>query len=92
MREVMLAGYASSPILEIQGPRMLRKDFIPGGKARYHLKDIATISHLASEAGIELPGFRAAATQLERLVELDGGDLDNSAVVTMIQRPRSPDG
>jgi 3-hydroxyisobutyrate dehydrogenase-like beta-hydroxyacid dehydrogenase len=85
----MLAGYAQSPILEMQGRRMLRHDFAPGGKARFHLKDIATISHLAHEAGIELPAFRAAATQIERLIEHGGGDLDNSAIVTMIERPPS---
>jgi 2-hydroxy-3-oxopropionate reductase len=88
MRDVMMAGYAASPILDVQGPRMLRHDFVPGGKARFHLKDIATISHLASEAGLDLPAFRAAASQIARLVERDGGDLDNSAIVTMIERPR----
>jgi len=85
VREVLLAGYAASPILEIQGPRMLRHDFAPGGKARYHLKDIAAIAELAREAGLDLPGFRAAARQFERLVDAGGADLDNSAVITVIE-------
>jgi 2-hydroxy-3-oxopropionate reductase len=89
VRDVLMAGYAASPILDVQGPRMLRQDFVPGGKARFHLKDIATISQLADEAGIELPAFRAAASQIQRLVANGGGDLDHSAVVTMIDRPRS---
>jgi 2-hydroxy-3-oxopropionate reductase len=87
IREVLLAGYAASPILEIQGPRMLRHEFAPGGKARYHMKDIVTISNLASEAGIDLPGFNAAAGQFKRLVGAGGGDLDNSAIITVIERP-----
>ena len=58
VREALLAGYGASPILEIQGPRMLKHDFAPGGKARYHLKDIAAISELAREAGLEPPGVR----------------------------------
>jgi 2-hydroxy-3-oxopropionate reductase len=89
VREALLAGYGASPILEIQGPRMIEHDFAPGGKARYHLKDIAAISQLADEAGLHLPGFRAAARQFERLVEAGGGDLDNSAVITVIEGDRA---
>jgi 2-hydroxy-3-oxopropionate reductase len=88
VREALLAGYGASPILEIQGPRMLEHNFVPGGRTRYHMKDIATISGLAEEAGLDLPGFRAAAGQFERLVEAGGGDLDNSAVVTIIEASR----
>ena len=90
VREVLLAGYAASPVLEIQGPKMLRRDFLPGGKARYHLKDIATIAELAEGAGLELAGFRAAAVLMERLVESGGGDLDNSAVITVVERVATP--
>ena len=85
VREVLSAGYAASPILDIQGPRMLKHDFAPGGRARFHLKDIATINWLARQAGIELPGFDAAARQFERLVERGGGDLDNSAIITVVE-------
>lgn len=85
VREALLGGYAASPILEIQGPRMLRHDFVPGGKARYHLKDIAAITDLAREAGVDLPGFSAAARQIERLVDAGGADLDDSAVITVIE-------
>lgn len=89
VREVLLAGYAASPILDIQAPRMLRHDFAPGGKARFHLKDIATIVSLASEAGLDLPGFNAAARQVQRLIDAGGGDLDNAALITLIE-PREP--
>ena len=93
VREVLLGGYGASPILEIQGPRMLRREFTPGGKARFHLKDIAAIAELAGEAGLELPVFDAAARQFERLVDSGGGDLDNSAVITLLDtRRRLPQG
>jgi 2-hydroxy-3-oxopropionate reductase len=87
VRDALMAGYAASPILEIQGPRMLERDFVPGGKARFHLKDIATINELARHAGLELPAYAATARQVERLVEAGGGDLDNSALITLL----SPD-
>lgn len=88
-REVLLGGYAASPILEIQGSRMLRRDFAPGGKARYHLKDIATIEELAREAGLDLPGFKVAACQIERLIGAGGADLDHSALITVVE-PGAP--
>lgn len=88
VREALLAGYASSPILELQGARMLRRDFVPGGKTAYHLKDISTIAKLASEAHIDLPAFNAAAGQIERLIDAGGADLDHSALITVLQRQR----
>ena len=85
VREVLLAGYAASPILEIQAPKMLRHDFAPGGRARFHIKDIVTIGGLAAEAGLKLPAFDAAARQVGRLIDAGGGDLDNSALITLLE-------
>ena len=85
--EALVGGYTSSPIMRDQGQRMLKRDFTPGGKSIYHVKDITTISRLAIEAGVDLPAFRAAARQIERLIDAGGGDLDNSAVITVIDVP-----
>jgi 2-hydroxy-3-oxopropionate reductase len=85
VREALLGGYARSPILEQQGARMLRGDFAPGGRAVYHLKDIASITRLAAEHELHLPAFRAAAAQVERLVSMGGGDLDHSALITALE-------
>ena len=84
VRDALMAGYAASPILDIQGPRMIERDFTPGGKAKFHLKDIATISELAHEVGLDLPAFNAAARQVERLIDAGGGELDNSALISAI--------
>jgi 2-hydroxy-3-oxopropionate reductase len=93
VRDVLLAGYAASPILQIQGPRMLRHDFTPGGVARFHLKDIEAIGALAEAGGIAVSGFRAAAELMGRLIANGGGGLDDSAVITVIEpatRRREP--
>lgn len=90
VREVLMGGYGASTILEIQGPRMIDQDFEPGGKARFHLKDIDAISALARDASLDLPVFTAAARQFERLVDAGGGDLDHSAVITVIDRGVAP--
>jgi 2-hydroxy-3-oxopropionate reductase len=86
VREALLGGYAASPILDIQGDRMLRRDFAPGGKAAYNLKDISTIREMASSAALDLPVFEAAAEQMLRLINEGGSDLDNSALITVVER------
>jgi 2-hydroxy-3-oxopropionate reductase len=83
-REVLLAGYAASPILAGQGERMLRRDFAPGGKARFNVKDAVTLVQVSAETGIPLPVFGAAAGYIDALVAAGGGDLDHSAIVTVI--------
>jgi 2-hydroxy-3-oxopropionate reductase len=91
VREALLGGFAASPILELHGDRMLRRDFVPGGRLRFHLKDIANIASLTEATGITLPVFAAAARQVERLVDAGGGDLDHSALITLLDGP-SPAG
>ena len=89
-RAVLTAGYADSPILRNQGRRMLAGDFAPGGKARFNLKDAAALAELSAEAGIALPVFDAAAGYIRTLVAAGGGDLDHSAIITVIGRPTTP--
>lgn len=86
VREALMGGYAAGPILDIQGDRMLRRDFAPGGRARYNLKDITTIRDLAAGAELDLPVFEAAAQQMLRLVSDGGGELDNAALITVVER------
>ena len=86
IREVLMSGLAASPILENQGLRMIERDFVPGGRCIFHLKDIATIRELATEAGLDLPVFDASAARMEQLVDACGGELDHSAIVTTVER------
>ena len=78
-----MGGYAASPMLDIQGPKVLDETYQPGGKAIFHAKDIATIEELSRHAGLELPLFQAIRGQFERLFASGGGDLDHSAVATL---------
>lgn len=89
VRAALLRGYAASRVLEQHGERMLNRDFAPGGKAKFNLKDIEAIRGLASSAGLELLAFEATAAQLIRLVDSGGGDLDNSALVTVVESSRA---
>lgn len=84
LREALLGGFASSRILEVHGARMLAGDYEPGGRARFHLKDIAVVEGLKAAGGSSTPAFDAAARQLERLVAQGGGDLDHAALRTLL--------
>jgi 2-hydroxy-3-oxopropionate reductase len=89
VRSALLGGYAASRVLELHGARMLERDFTPGGRAKFNLKDIDALASLADEHGLRLPAFQAAAGQLARLIDCGGGELDNSALITMLE-PATP--
>jgi 2-hydroxy-3-oxopropionate reductase len=84
-REALLAGYARSPVLEGQGLRMLTRDFAPGGRARFNLKDVAALAELSAATGVRTPVFDAAAAYIRALVDAGGGDLDHAAIVTVVE-------
>jgi 2-hydroxy-3-oxopropionate reductase len=84
VREAMLGGFASSRVLDTHGRRMLDGDFTPGGRARLHVKDVNAV-HDLSDDRVPTPAFDAAAATLERLLERGRGDLDHSALVTVIE-------
>ena len=81
----MLGGWAASPILNLHGARMLARDWVPGGRAVFHEKDIATLAALSSESGVATPVFDAAAAYIRALIDAGGGDLDHSAVYAIVR-------
>jgi 2-hydroxy-3-oxopropionate reductase len=89
LREALLGGFAGSTILDVHGARMLRADYAPGGRASFHLKDIAVVEELRSETGVPTPSFDAAARQLEQLVARGGGGLDHAALKTLLDGSRA---
>lgn len=96
VREAMLDGFAASRVLELHGRRMLDGDFEPGGRVALHAKDAHIVLETAEQLGVELPGFAPVAGQLDALVERGDGNLDHSALVTLLaaesERARWADG
>ena len=85
VREALLGGFAGSKILEVHGQRMLDRAFEPGFRARLHRKDARIVLDAAQAAGSPIPAFQVVAAQLDRLVdEADRGDLDHSALFTLL--------
>jgi 2-hydroxy-3-oxopropionate reductase len=86
VREALLGGFAGIKIMEVHGQRMLDDDFEPGFRARLHLKDARIVLDTARGLGVPVSAFEPVAEALTRLVEEDGGELDHSALVTLVRR------
>lgn len=84
VREALLGGLASSRILEIHGLRMLERAFEPGFRARLHAKDAHIIVEAARQVEAPIPSFDVVAARLDQLVAAGGGDLDHSALFTLL--------
>ncbi len=85
VRTALTGGYATSRVLEIHGARMIARDFTPGGRAALHAKDAHIILDTAAQLGLELEVFSVVARMFDRLVAAGGGDLDHSALITLIE-------
>ena len=86
LRDALLGGFADSTVFRLHGKRMVDGDFVPGGPAKYQIKDTGTALALAASLGLTLP----VATEVDRLfrglVEHGGGDLDHSAAIVELRR------
>jgi 2-hydroxy-3-oxopropionate reductase len=84
VREALLGGFAGSRILEVHGQRMIDRSFTPGFRARLHLKDAGIVRATAGELQSPVPAFEVVADALARLVRAGGGELDHSALYTLV--------
>jgi 2-hydroxy-3-oxopropionate reductase len=91
VRDVLLGGFAASRVLEVHGQRMLDRAFQPGFRVRLHRKDARIIQTLAASAGSPTPEFDVVADALARLDEGGAGDLDHSALITLVDSQAGAD-
>lgn len=89
VRQALLGGFADSTILRQHGQRMIEGDFVPGGPARWQLKDTQTAHSLAAELSLELPVSSLVNRLFEELVAHGDGDLDHSALIRELRRRNS---
>jgi len=83
--KVLSGGLAQTRVMDLRGPTMIRHDFEPGFKARLHLKDLKIILGTADKYGVKLPVTNIVEKMFTDLVERGGGDLDHSALLTVIE-------
>jgi 3-hydroxyisobutyrate dehydrogenase-like beta-hydroxyacid dehydrogenase len=79
----------ASRMLDLQAPKMIRRDFDGKIESRLHYKDIHIVLDLARALGIDLPASATAAQVLTKLQERGGARQDTSAVFTILANPNS---
>ena len=83
--KVLSGGFAQSRVMDVRGPRIIRRVFEPGFRSRLHYKDLNIVRETARAYGISLPAS-ALAHELFGAMQAQGwGDLDHSAVMRVIE-------
>ena len=83
--QVLGAGYAESRVMDVRGPRVVRRDFAPGFRGRLHHKDLHIVLETARELGCPLPASALAHELFSSVVANGWGDLDHSAVIRVLE-------
>jgi 3-hydroxyisobutyrate dehydrogenase-like beta-hydroxyacid dehydrogenase len=83
--QVLLNCPAYSRTMDAKGPKMVHGEFAPQARLSQHIKDVRLILEEASRGGATLP---LSAVHLELLEQAEAaglGELDNSAIIRVIQ-------
>ena len=86
VREALLGGFADSTVLRQHGQRMIDGNFVPGGPAKYQVKDTSTALALSRSIGLELPLLSLVDRLFADMVSHGDGDLDHSAILREFRR------
>jgi len=82
---VMRGSLAYSSIMDTKGERMIRGDFSPDARLSQHLKDVRLIVDTGHHAGLPMPLSAAHRTVLEEAEAAGYGELDNSAIIKVLE-------
>lgn len=81
VRAALKGGFADSVILQEHGERMTERNFVPGGPAKFQIKDLGNVLEVAGEVGIALPFVTEMRARFGRLCEeMGAGDRDVAAI------------
>jgi 2-hydroxy-3-oxopropionate reductase len=86
VRQALLGGFASSKVLEVHGQRVIDRNFKPGFKMKLHRKDMGIAMQTASEKGVAMPAATVIASQMDRAMLSQGGDVDHSALAVLVEQ------
>lgn len=83
--EVLKGSAAYSRQMDTKGRKMIEGDFSVQARLSQHLKDVRLMLAAAAEAGLDLPLSQTHRELLEQAEEAGLGDLDNSAIIHVLQ-------
>ena len=84
--EAIRGGAAQCWTLDVKPKRLFAGNRNPGFKSRMQLKDLRIVMDTAREYGMPLPATTGNAALYEQMIDLGMGELDNSAVVGVLER------
>ena len=84
--EVLSGGLAASRVLDVVGPRLVRKDYTPSGPAKFMHKDLSFVLESARAAGAAVPMATAGVELYAELKRQGLGDQDLAVVRQVISQ------
>jgi 2-hydroxy-3-oxopropionate reductase len=84
VRDVLLAGQASSAIVTRQGAQMIARDWKRGRPIKDYLKDEASVSDALAGTGLRLPISAAVFERIHAFADNGRGELNESALYTLL--------
>lgn len=83
--KVLSGGYAQTRVMDVRGPKIIKGEFEPGFKSRFHFKDLNIIMDTAKTLNVPLPATAVAHELFNAMMASGLGDLDHSAVISIIE-------
>jgi 3-hydroxyisobutyrate dehydrogenase len=84
--EVARGSASYSQVMETKGPKMVRGDFSPEGRAKQTLKDVHLMLDQAKAIGQKLNLLEVHEDVLQACVRAGEADLDNSVIIREVRR------
>jgi 3-hydroxyisobutyrate dehydrogenase-like beta-hydroxyacid dehydrogenase len=86
--KVLTGSMAYSRVMDVKGRKMVENDFSVQARLSQHLKDVRLMLKAAAAVGMTLPLSETHRRLLEQAEAAGLGDLDNSAIIEIIRKPR----
>jgi 3-hydroxyisobutyrate dehydrogenase-like beta-hydroxyacid dehydrogenase len=83
--QVLLNSPAYSRTMDAKGPKMINNEFTPQARLVQHIKDVRLMVEEATRGGSSLPFSTVHLELLEKAEAAGLGELDNSAIIRVIQ-------
>ena len=84
VREALLGGFAASRVLEVHGERILQSNYTPGFRSTLYGKDMRIAAETLAATGTVAPVSAVVQDLVARLVGAGRGDMDYSALATVL--------
>jgi 2-hydroxy-3-oxopropionate reductase len=85
MLDVLSGGLAGNRVMEVKREKYLLGHFDPGGKVKYHHKDLGIALAAGREYGVALPVTAVVDQMFGALIARGRDGWDHSALVTLVE-------